>query len=171
MILKWLMPYRYVPSVSSLDPDALQGAGIRGVILDLDNTIVPWGAREPAPEVVAWVARLRQLGVRACIVSNNVSGRARTIGEILRLPVIAGAAKPGPWAFRRAMRIMGTPAAQTALVGDQLFTDVFGGNLLGLRTILVDPLSTEEFASTRVVRAVERLIRPRILRRLHKRHS
>lgn len=174
MILRWLTPAWYVPSVPQLDPRVLQAAGVRGIILDLDNTVVAWDESTPSREVREWIVRLREAGLRACIVSNNFTGRARAIGEMLQVPVVAGAVKPIPWAFRKALAIMGTLAGQTALVGDQLFTDILGGNLLGMRTILVDPLSVREFPTTRVVRAAERLIRGRIMRQLkareHSRH-
>lgn len=166
MILRWLTPKRYVPSLPRIDPAELAARGVRGVILDLDNTVVAWDAAAPSAETRAWVRRLRAAGLRACIVSNNFAGRTQAIGDILDLPVVAGAVKPIPWAFRRAMVIMGTPASQTALIGDQLFTDVLGGNLLGLHTILVDPLSRREFPTTRLVRRLEGLIRRRVLQRL-----
>lgn len=168
MILRWLTPSQYVAAITDLNPDDLHAAGVRGMILDLDNTIVASNAALPAPEVLQWVTHLHRTGLRACIVSNNLAGRARAMGDLLRMPVVAGAIKPVPWAFRRAMAIMGTAPGETALVGDQLFTDVLGGNLLGVRTILVDPLSVHEFPTTRAVRAVERLIRARVLRRLAK---
>lgn len=164
-MLRWLTPTQYVREVTQLDPGALWAEGVRGVILDLDNTVVAWDAPAPSAEVAVWIARLRSTGLEVCIVSNNFA-RARAIAQGLQLPVVAGAIKPGPWAFRRAMAIMGTPAPRTALVGDQLFTDVLGGNLLGMRTVLVDPLSTDEFPTTRLVRAVERLIRNRVVKRV-----
>jgi HAD superfamily phosphatase (TIGR01668 family) len=136
------------------------------VILDLDNTIVAWNAPAPTSEVQQWVTELAKSGVKVCIVSNNFSNRVRAIAQRLGVPVVTGAIKPTPWAFRKAMRVMGTEPKDTALVGDQLFTDVLGGNLLGLKTILVDPLSVREFPTTMLVRRVERLVRQRVLKRL-----
>ncbi len=159
-----LTPEHVAAAATDLDPAVLAGEGIRGLILDLDNTIVPWGQASPAPAVVAWVDRLREKGLRVCIVSNGFSRRVREIGRILGLPVVGWALKPAPFALWRAMALMGTHATETALVGDQLFTDVLSGNLLGLRTILVEPLSTDEFPTTRLVRWVERRVRGRILR-------
>lgn len=164
MILRWLTPKRYVDSVLMIAPAHLVAEGIRGVILDLDNTVVAWDAAAPAPEVRLWMRTLRDAGVHACIVSNNFTGRAQAIGRLLDIPAVAGAVKPTPWAFRRAMALMGTRADQTALIGDQLFTDVLGGNLLGLYTILVEPLTTQEFPTTKLVRRLERFFRARLLR-------
>ncbi len=156
---RWLTPARHVGSVLDLSPADLRADGIRGLICDLDNTVVPWGASVPAPEVVRWVAGLKQAGVSVCIVSNSLTSRARQVGAALGVPVVPRAAKPAPWAFRHAMRAMGTEPSQTALVGDQLFTDILGGNLVGVRTILVDPLSAREFVTTRLVRRLEAAVR------------
>jgi HAD superfamily phosphatase (TIGR01668 family) len=166
VILRWLVPYRYARSIAGIDPLSLRADGIRGVILDLDNTIVAWNAPAPTSEVQQWVTELAKSGVKVCIVSNNFSNRVRAIAQRLGVPVVTGAIKPTPWAFRKAMRVMGTEPKDTALVGDQLFTDVLGGNLLGLKTILVDPLSIREFPTTMLVRRVERLVRQRVLKRL-----
>jgi HAD superfamily phosphatase (TIGR01668 family) len=112
------------------------------------------------------VRRLRSTGLAGCIVSNNFSLRVRQVGAMLAIPVVGWALKPVPLGFRRAMAIMGTRPATTALVGDQLFTDVLGGNLLGMYTILVEPLSPDEFPTTRLVRRIERLIRTRVVKRV-----
>ena len=164
MILRLVTPSRVAASVADLDPRDLARSGIRGVILDLDNTIVPWGEAVPTEVARAWVAGLLREGLRVCIVSNNSRVWAAQVGDILKVPVVGWALKPVPFGFRRALAIMGTAPGETALVGDQLFTDVLGGNLLGLRTILVEPLSAREFPTTRLVRRLERLIRDRVVR-------
>lgn len=165
MILKWLTPSWCVSAIQEVNLERLSTQGVRGVIFDLDNTLVAADAAEPLPPVRAWIARLHAMGFRSCIVSNNFAARTKAIGQILQVSVVTGAVKPAPWAFRRAMRLMGTRPSQTALIGDQVFTDVLGGNLLGIRTILVDPISSREFPTTRLVRLVERLVRGRIVRR------
>ncbi len=163
MLLRWVTPSRSVAAVTDIDAATLAASGIRGVIVDLDNTIVAWNVPAPDAAVAEWIGRLRAAGVRACIVSNNLAGRPRTIAAALGIPIVVGAIKPTPWALRRAMALMGTTPATTALVGDQLFTDILGGNLLGLHTILVTPLSRNEFFTTKIVRALERTIRSKAL--------
>jgi len=158
-----LIPSRYAPSVLALDPRSLVADGIRGLILDLDNTVVAWNAPGPTEPVRQWIGRVRDMGVRMCIVSNNFSSRTQAIGRALDVPVVAAAVKPIPWGFRRAMALMGTQAPSTALIGDQVFTDILGGNLLGVKTILVEPLSTQEFPTTRLIRRLERLVRTRVV--------
>src|SRR3989454_11074340 len=160
-----LIPSRYAPSVLALDPRSLVADGIRGLILDLDNTVVAWNAPGPTEPVRQWIGRVRDMGVRMCIVSNNFSSRTQAIGRALDVPVVAAAVKPIPWGFRRAMALMGTQAPSTALIGDQVFTDILGGNLLGVKTILGEPLSTPEFPPARLIRALDRLIPDRGVQR------
>jgi len=157
-VLRWLRPASKVPSVYDIDLAALRARGIRGMILDLDNTIVPWGAREAGPALPVWIADVRQAGLRLCIVSNNMGRRVTGLATSLGLPLVTGALKPRRKALRRALSVMGTTPDATALVGDQLFTDILGGNRLGLHTILVRPQSPREFPLTRVVRVLERAL-------------
>src|SRR3989449_7595092 len=147
-MLKWLIPSRYAPSVLALDPSGLVADGIRGLILDLDNTMVAWNAPGPTEPVRQWVGRVRDMGVRMCIVSNNFSSRTQAIGRALNVPVVAAAGKPIPWGFRRAMALMGTRAEHTALIGDQAFTDNPCGHPLGVPSILVAPLCEQEVVTT-----------------------
>lgn len=152
-----LRPAARVRTVYDIEPHLLLARGIRGLILDLDNTIVPWGTWHVAPELAVWIAALKAEGLQLCIVSNNLGARVRHLARALGLPAVTSALKPGPLAIRRALRQMGTDPATTALVGDQLFTDILGGNLLGLHTILVHPQSRRGFPLTRIVRLAESL--------------
>ena len=105
------------------------------------------------------------MGLKLCISSNSDQrARVRAIGRELVVPQLSWASKPRRWGFRQAMELMGTIPQTTAVVGDQIFTDVWGGNRLDLWTILVCPLSTNDFVTTRVVRLLERWL----LRRLKK---
>lgn len=151
------MPHLYLASVFDIDLDRLGGCGIRGIILDLDNTLVQWNHPEPTEPLLAWLERVRAAGFQACIVSNNSSDRVASFVRSLDVPGIPKAIKPRRGSFRRAMRLMGTTPADTAVVGDQIFTDILGARRLGLFTILVHPVSRREFVGTRVVRALEGL--------------
>ncbi|MBX6377146.1 MAG: YqeG family HAD IIIA-type phosphatase [Clostridia bacterium] len=154
------VPDEYHRSVFDLDLGALRARGIRGLIFDLDNTLVRWslGADPagPAQERLAeWFAGLRAAGFRACIVSNNRSARVEAVARALSVPAVGRAGKPRRGALRRALAVMGTEIAETALVGDQVLTDVCGARRLGLYAILVEPLSRREFLGTRLLRVVE----------------
>jgi len=155
---RWLRPDAEVDSIYAIDPAALRARGIRGVILDLDNTMVPWGAWDVPAALGPWIAAARAVDLRLCIVSNNAGARVAHLAAALELPAVTGAWKPRRGALRRALSMMGTAPDATALVGDQVFTDVLGGNRLGLHTILVHPQSGREFPLTRLTRLAERVV-------------
>lgn len=146
---------RTLPEVSL---DALAAAGVRGIVVDLDNTVCPYRQPHLADGVAAWVAEARARGFALVLVSNNFSERVATIGARLAIPVVPNALKPLPFAFLRALRLLGTPRRATVVIGDQLFTDVLGAKLLGLRTVLTEPLVAHDFPLTRVLRFLERTI-------------
>lgn len=158
-VRRWFRPASQVNTVYDIDLAALLVRGIQGIILDLDNTIVPWGARQAPAELLRWVASARAMGLHLCIVSNNRGSRVRALAAALGLPAVTGALKPRRGAIRRALSVMGTTPVTTALVGDQLFTDILGGNRLGLHTILVRPQGRREFFLTRATRFLERIVR------------
>ena len=159
-MLDSLRPHRIALTVVELDCHELAGYGIRGVILDLDNTLTRWGSIEIAPEVDGWICALRQAGLRACILSNSASNRrVQPVAERLGLPWLSRAAKPFPHGYRRAMTLLHTTPDTTAVIGDQLFTDILGGNRLGLYTVLVEPIYPREAWTTSLLqRPLERLI-------------
>lgn len=166
-MLQQFCPQLMVARLTELSPGFFDARGLRAVILDLDNTLVPWRGVEIAPEVRAWVAGCRDAGLKLCICSNT--HRPRRLAQLaaeLEIPYIEGVAKPRRSGFLRALALMGTGVADTAVVGDQIMTDIWGGNRCGLLTILVEPLSRVEFIGTRVVsRPVEAFLLGRMRRR------
>lgn len=127
-------------------------------MLDIDNTLVARDRTEATAEYKSWVASLSTHGFSVCFVSNNWHDVVFSHAEALGFDVVAKAMKPFPLAFWAAMRRVGVRARECAVVGDQLFTDVFGGNLVGARTILVQPLSQTDLTHTLVLRRLERVI-------------
>ena len=149
---------RYVASLPQLDVDELVADGVRLVLLDRDNTCVPRDAAEPPAEVMAWLDRAREAGLKLCLVSNNFhSSQVRGSAEHMGVDVVDHAMKPLPFALVRAMRLMGAVPGETVMIGDQVFTDVAAGNLAGVRTILVRPQSRKDLWYTHVFRVFERL--------------
>ncbi|NMB24006.1 MAG: YqeG family HAD IIIA-type phosphatase [Firmicutes bacterium] len=157
-MLKFLCPDLCLRSLVDVNLDRLQEQGSKGIILDIDNTVLPWAGEDIDASVILWVETAKSKGFRICLTSNALRQRAERIGDILAIPVIARAVKPRKKPFREALQILGTTATETVVIGDQLFTDVLGGNRMGLYTILLEPLAPKEMAATRVVRRVERRI-------------
>lgn len=158
----WLVfcPHHVVESVTDLSPAHLRSHGIRGVILDLDNTLVKWHQEEMADATIAWLEVLKAHGMPLCILSNSVlSKRSERIAVRLGCFFVRQARKPSRQGFLKAMAAMGTHPANTAIVGDQMFTDILGGNRAGIYTVMVRPLQKQEFVYTRYVsRPPEKLL-------------
>jgi len=133
----------------------LVAQGVRGLIVDLDNTLVPRYESEPSDQLKDWLRGVSDAGLGVVIVSNNWTSRVGAIADELGVAVVKGAGKPLAKAFRQGMRVLGTRPEETAVIGDQLFTDVLGGNRLGLHTVLVVPLSEHEMVHTRILRKLE----------------
>jgi HAD superfamily phosphatase (TIGR01668 family) len=148
----------HVETLPEVSLERLWEAGVRGIIVDLDNTVCAYHQPELAPGVAEWVAAARRRGFALVLVSNNFSERVASVGALLAIPVVPNALKPLPFAFLRALRLLATRRRATVVIGDQLFTDVLGAKLLGLRSILTDPLVEVDFPLTRVLRFLERTL-------------
>jgi len=160
--LNLLTPHKEYPTVFDIDYEGLWEKGIRGLIFDLDNTLCPWHSRSLGTRAGELLDRLRERGFKLCILSNgNLDKRGKILEELgqWEIPVIYPAHKPLPFGFRRALKRLGLEPAETAVIGDQLLTDVLGGNLVGTYTILVKPLNPREHFWTRyVARSLERVL-------------
>ncbi|MDI3257360.1 MAG: YqeG family HAD IIIA-type phosphatase [Kyrpidia sp.] len=161
-MLRILVPDLYVPSIYAVNAETLVEKGIRGIVTDLDNTLVAWNEPEAPDKLVHWLDGLREQGLRVCIVSNNKEVRVRPFAERLAIPAVYEAGKPRIRAFMRALEIMRTHPGETAMIGDQLFTDIAGGNRMGMYTILVVPISDKEWVGTRMMRLLERQLLRRV---------
>jgi hypothetical protein len=128
---------------------------VKGLILDLDNTLSMHD--NPAVEmgVPEWLTEMRRLGVRLMIVSNNTGKRVAPLAKKLGIDFIAFGCKPLTFGLSKAAKAMRLPKSQLALVGDQIFTDVMGGNLYGIKTILVEPFYLEDKWTFKLKRKIE----------------
>lgn len=136
-----LIPNFYFDSVFAIDLARLRARGVKLLLADLDNTLVPYGVHTPPPEIEAWRDALAQAGIALFILSNSRRpGRAQRFAEALGVPYEGHAGKPKSGGFRRAMERMGVTPKETAIVGDQIFTDIWGGNNAGVLTLLVHPI-------------------------------
>lgn len=138
---KLLQPDLILPgSILTLTPEMLQQHQLKGLVLDVDETLVPFRMAQASPEIVDWAAGIKQVA-HLFLVSNNLSeARIQGIAHALQVPFLYGASKPSRRKLRQAVAAMGLPVEQVGMVGDRLFTDMLAGNRLGLFTILVEPM-------------------------------
>ena len=154
-----MAPDQVAETVPEIDLEALASRGIKALLLDVDNTLVPWGSCEMAEATESWVMRAKQ-SFAICLLSNSVRGRRmRALSKGLDVPgfsVWGAGRKPLAGGFLRAAREVNTDPNKTAMIGDQLLADVLGGNRVGMYTVWVKPISDSEFITTRLGRVLER---------------
>lgn len=142
-MLECFYPDEYLNSAYEVDYEGLYQKGFRGVIFDIDNTLVPHGA--PADEKsIALFERLRRIGLESVLLSNNKEPRVKSFNDQVHSRYLFKAGKPGKAGYRKAMELMGTTPETTFFVGDQLFTDVWGAKRTGILTYLVKPIHPKE---------------------------
>ena len=135
------IPRGVYPGFSALDPEALAARGIRLVLADLDNTLLPYRVAQPSPHLTAWRDALAAQGIALVILSNSRKpGRAQNFAQALGVPFQGRSGKPRRRGYLQAMERMGCTPAQTVMVGDQIFTDTLGANNAGVTPLLVEPI-------------------------------
>lgn len=156
------VPSQYVRKVSDITPESLLERGIRGIITDLDNTLVEWDRPDATPMLIDWLKSMKDAGIQVVIVSNNNELRVKSFADPLGIPFIYQARKPMGRAFRKALKLLNVKREAVVVIGDQMLTDIFGGNLNKLHTILVLPVAQSDGFFTRFNRLVERRIMKRL---------
>lgn len=149
-------PWRRERAITDVDVDELAASGVRCVLFDRDNTVVPRDTGVAPADVMDWICCVREASIALCMVSNNFhSQQVEASAAELGCAVVHHAMKPAPFAVRRALALVGVDASEAVLIGDQVFTDVMAGNLAGVRTILVEPQSTSDLWYTHIFRVFE----------------
>lgn len=150
-------PSMYVDSAYGIDYEYMYKKGLRGIIFDVDNTLVPHGA--PATEeAVALFKKLHEMGIDTCIISNNKEPRVAPFANLVGSRYIFKAGKPKKANYIKAMEIMGTDISNTYFIGDQIFTDVYGANRTGIPSILVKPINKKEEIQIVLKRKLEKIV-------------
>jgi len=153
-----LAPTFYYRKVTDIDLDELRARGIDSLLVDIDNTILPRDTGEMVEELNAWARDAIASGFSICLVSNNWHAHVKRVADAIGVQMVPRALKPLPFGFLRGVRLLGTTAKKTAIIGDQLFTDVLGGKLVGMTSVLVQPLSESDLPHTLVLRRLESLV-------------
>lgn len=156
-MLQRFYPDRYMRSAYGIDYEGYYKEGYRGIIFDIDNTLVEHGA--PADErSIALINRLKQIGFQMMLLSNNKEPRVKMFHDMVQVPYIYKAGKPGKKGYQEAMRRMGTDADTTLFIGDQLFTDVWGARNVGIYSILTRPIDKKEEIQIILKRYLEKIV-------------
>ena len=153
-----LSPDYYLRGVNDIDLGALRSRGVDTLLVDLDNTLLPRDGDTVPDAARDWVRSLSAQGFKVCLVSNNWHERVSVVAQELGIDLVAKAVKPLPFAFLSALRKVGSSRSSAAVVGDQMFTDVVGGKLLGMVTVMVLPLSESDLPHTLALRRIERVL-------------
>ncbi|WP_019242674.1 MULTISPECIES: YqeG family HAD IIIA-type phosphatase [Bacillus] len=157
-MLKLFLPSEHVKNIFEITPSILKERGIKGIITDLDNTLVEWDRPSATPMLIKWFEEMNENGIRITIVSNNNEERVKSFSDPVKLPFIHRAKKPMGRAFKQAAQQMGLKKEETVVIGDQLMTDILGGNRSGFHTILVVPVAQSDGWATKFNRKLERRI-------------
>ena len=139
------LPTWKVVSVTELTPEILEEKGIKLLMLDFDNTIVPYTTNHPKKEMIAWLQKMLASPVEICVVSNSKKDRVKIFCEKYGIPCITHAKKPSPKGIRECVSRYNFPLENCALAGDQIYTDVLGANRAGVRSVLVKAIHNHNF--------------------------
>lgn len=131
------------PHITAITADDLRTMGVKGVLLDVDNTLTRYKSQELDPAIMDWLTRMQEEGFALTIVSNGFVRRVRPFAEKVGLDFIAFACKPSPFGYLRGAKRLGFTRKECLIIGDQMFTDVLGANLCGMQSILLKPIELE----------------------------
>ncbi len=151
-----LKPYKIFNRITDIPIEWLISNGIKGLALDADNTLSTHHSQTPLNGVAEWLSRAKESGLKIRVVSNAKSERVTPFANKLGLEFTSVACKPLPFGFIRAAKAMGLKRREVAAIGDQLFTDMMGARLAGVKPILVVPIKLEDGVSFKIRRRLER---------------
>jgi HAD superfamily phosphatase (TIGR01668 family) len=153
------MPDLYLDDIYCISSELLTSKGIKAVLLDIDNTLVTYDDPLPTESVLNWLTSLSEAGISAAFISNNHRDRVELFNSNLKLFATWDSKKPSGKCYRAAMKHLGTDTSNTAVIGDQVFTDVIAGNRAGVRTFMVEKLHKKEIWYVLLKRPFEKLVR------------
>ena len=153
-----LKPDIKLDKVTDISLEILKKYNITHLILDVDNTLSTHHGHVLTDGLTKWLTLMNENGIGLMVLSNSKEKRVKPFAEKIALPYISLGLKPLPFGYLRALKAMGSKRRNTAIVGDQIFTDVLGGNLVGVKTLLLTPIKLESTAGFRFKRKIERLI-------------
>ena len=144
--------------ITDISTELLKKYGIKALILDVDNTLSTHHGEVLTDGLEDWLQKMQNNGIKLVVLSNSKQARVEPFANKINLPFISMGLKPLPFKFSAALKLLGTKRRETAIVGDQIFTDTLGGNLYGVTTILLDPIKLESSKSFKFKRKAERAV-------------
>jgi hypothetical protein len=157
-MLKFLYPKKYLMSVYELTPEMLKSLGIKTVIFDIDNTLVPYWIKEPDEKLCAYFTSLRDNGITISVLSNSKEQRSKVFCRSMNIPYVYRAGKPLTGGLNRLIEKLGVDRDGCLIAGDQIFTDVWCGNMGGIYSVLIKQVSPKDEWITKPKRGIERLV-------------
>lgn len=152
------VPDMYQKSIYHIDYDKLLDDGIKCILFDLDNTCVPYKDKEPNKKLIELFETLKDMEFKLIIFSNATKRRILPFKKILNVDCLAKAGKPGKKNFIKILKLFNYDLSEVAIIGDQLYKDILGGNRVGIKTILVNPMSLDDMIITKLIfRPLERI--------------
>lgn len=158
MLFRSTAAFRHTTDIT---PEFLKKNNIRGLILDLDNTLTTHDNPQPGEGVLEWLQLMKESGIKMMIVSNNHGPRVKPFADMLGLDFVSEGKKPLTKGFTEAVKLMGLSKKEVAAVGDQIFTDVLGANLFGIKMLYVVPIEHEKTTFFKVKRKLEKPFLPK----------
>jgi len=153
---KGIKPDYYISSLFAIHPQELKDRGIQGLLLDIDNTLVPNHMPDADEPVITFISKMQESGIKMAILSNAVSQRVHMFNRPLGLPVVQHHFKPLALGYMNGAKLLNLKVSEVCMVGDQLFTDIIGANRVGMKSILVVPMSKKEPWYVGLKRSLER---------------
>lgn len=157
-MLKLFMPKKYIKDYRYVDLNELKNLHIKLIICDIDNTLAAHDEKHPCEDVKTFINRVQEAGFEICLISNNVLDRVETFAKDLHLKTYSMAKKPLKGTYKKVMQDYQLKPNEIAGIGDQLLTDVLGGNRIGIYTILTVPLYEKDLIWTKINRTFENMI-------------
>lgn len=151
-----LIPDMYQKSIYSINYEKLYNCGIRCLLFDLDNTCVPYVEKVPSKKLIDLIDYLKDMGFKVILFSNATKKRLEVFKNTLVVDCSYSSRKPSKRKFLKVLKMYNFDLSEVAIIGDQLFTDILGGNRVGIKTILVNPMSKKDMPLTFIFRILER---------------
>ncbi len=156
-------PTYFTEKVTDINVLLLNKIKVKGIILDIDDTLVPHRHPVPEKEILKWINELKENEIKIILVSNNFKNRVSAFAKKINVPYVCMGLKPLTWGIKKAIKILSLPKENVLIIGDQIFTDILGSNFIKVRSVLIDPVSSSKTFLLKFKRFFEKPFRKKII--------